>query len=245
MENNIFKKIKKVIQGFINNVYNEDLVEEKHIPKTTPFELRQIYRENRVDWNSIETIHNYDSDNDFHILIADDNQGALALLEIDLDMLMGTSKIASDNKIIKKEVIELIRTIEKENISLDFLKVGGDFAPYSIYKKLEDDSNFRVDFAVIDIIFGGIVYKDNSPIKIDGIDLAAYILDKNPEAVIILFTGSSLSKNSLEYQKIHQKLGESFFDNNIQLKTPNFDERLTFFIKHLKKSLNIFKRRFK
>jgi len=218
-------------------------LEKQSGPKTSPFELRQIYKEDRIKFHTIESIQNYDSQNDFHILIADDNQGALALLEIDLDMIMGASPIISQDKSIKNQVKNLIKSIEKTNISLDFQKVGGDFATYSVYKKLLEDSDFRIDFAVIDIIFGGIVYKDNRPFKIDGIDLAEFILKRNPDAEVILFTGSSLSKQSLEYQKIVKTFGKGFLENNIQFKTPDFDSRLRFFINHLTKAFNRFKRK--
>jgi len=210
---------------------------------TTPYELRQVFQENRVDYDEIDCPPDFKNEDDFHIILADDNQGALALLEIDLEIILGQSRIET----LSDELTEVLDDFDKEllgaGIKFEVQKVGGDYAPYSIYRKIENYPNYRIDFAIIDIIFGGLVYRNDKPLRVDGIALAKYLHEVNPNTKIILFTGSDLSKTSKEYKDIVRYFGESFLKTNVVFKNPNFESRIFQFVEIFKKSFYTFQKR--
>ncbi len=207
---------------------------------TTPYELRQVFQENRINYNDIDCPPDFNNPGDFHIIISDDNQGALALLEIDLEIILGQSKLDNLSDELMDVIYKMDQKILKQDLHFEIQKVGGNYAPYSIYRKVELDSDYRVDLAIIDIIFGGLVYKNDKPLRIDGIALARYLKEKNPNIEVVLFTGSDLEKTSKEYKDIVRYFGLDFLKTNVVYKNPNFEKRIFNFITLFKKACSRF-----
>lgn len=213
---------------------------------TTPFELRQVFSEIRIDYDTdIKEPPNFNKEDDFHILLIDDNRGALALLEMDIDTILGNNRTITVGPDLEEDLVSFKEIILNHNITFEVQKIGGDYAPFSIYKKLMNSYDYRIDFAVIDIIYGTIVYDKDKPLKIDGIDLAKKIKEINPNAEIILFTGSNLTPLSVEYKKIIEFFDKDFMKTNLIFKTPDYNKRLIFFMKELKISIKKYLKFFK
>lgn len=214
----------------------EDVEHDPEFRQTMPYELRQIFNNDRISFQDIDLPPNFNSQEDFHIILSDDNAGALALMEIDLEIILGSAKIPQ----LKQETIEkfesLRNLIHKNPRIFDVQKLGGNYAPYSICRKLELDPTYRVDFAVIDIVFGGLVYDEDQPIILDGARLAKRILESNPKAEVVLFTGCNLNAGDEVYEYILENLGEDFLNNNIIFKNPDFANRLTTYTNLIKKA---------
>lgn len=224
---NIFKTIiSDSREWFIKKLISKEPENFEYFKEmTTPYELRQVFMEDRIDYDEIECPPDFKEDDNFHIVLADDNAGSLALLEIDLEIIIGNTNLKS----IGIESLDVLEDFQKHlnsKSNFEIQKVGGDYATYSIFRKVERHPEYRIDFAIIDIIFGGVVYKDDKPLRIDGIYLAKAILEKNPDAEVILFTGSDLNFNSKEYLDIIKLFGKDFLKTNVVFKTPNFEDRL-------------------
>lgn len=234
MINKFINTIRKYLGSFERAELNEPEEDQTKL-NTTPFDLRQVFSDIRIDYNSeIEEPPNFNSESNFHILLVDDNKGALALLEMDIEAILGHRQAMFPEQFVEKKLNIFNKIIKKYNITFEIQAIGGDYAPYSVYKKLLSSEEYRIDFAIIDIIYGTVVYDKDKPLKIDGIDLAKVIRKINPEAEIILFTGSDLLPSSKEYKKIIELFGEKFLETNLLFKSPDYNARLLFFIKRIK-----------
>jgi len=143
-----------------------------------------------------------------NILIADDHPGSIRLMKNDIETILKDPTFNFDiNNITRQRIhkfVDIYGDISKYNI----IKIGTNYAPY-IFQKTCEKYLLQIDLAVLDIIYGGIVSKNDKKYTQDGIDMAEYILNKNNKSVIIFYTGCDIEEASQEYNRI-TKLQFSF-----------------------------------
>jgi len=165
------------------------------------------------------------------LLIADDNGEVAKVVKSSIEAIL-TKKFSS------KISIETIMMVDKINISpndIEIITLTDELAPYRIIKTCTLDTCFcKLDYAVVDILFGSFVVKDGKKIYYDGIDVVHFLHKINPNIRTCLFTGCSVgSEFSKEREKIITLLGEDYLKNNVLVKTTYLEERVKFFAKAL------------
>jgi CheY-like chemotaxis protein len=222
-KNSLFQKIQKIFSSFFVCKTNieTDILElqemENNIAKIRE-EISKRTLEITPHWNDIEPFCGFSDVNKKHLLIADDNKGVADLIKSDLEELM-LNKNNSNSLEINKNNTEIVAIVDS-------------LAPYRIMKTCEVTKDICVvDYAIIDIVFGDFVVKDGELLYMDGIDIVKYLQDINPNIKTCLFTGCYLSEASKEREKIIEKLGKDYLENNILEKTPFISDRLKFYKK--------------
>jgi len=177
---NLFKK---------EEVSKEKIIEKKEIPKVGKCEncpLRDVCIINSGNFcNTYKIPENYNSSKKT-ILLIDDNLGILSFLEDDV------------NEIFNKY------NMKKEDFNI--IKITGRDAPIHIKTLLRLNKEFKVDYAIIDLTFGGIIKTTNGNIKLNGVDVYCDLHNKNKEVKFVFFTGNTLNP----YIKSNQKMIETF-----------------------------------
>jgi len=214
---NIFKRLLENIKETINNfkqkdTFNDELEDMEQEILNIKNEIFKKTLESTTHWEDIKPFCGFYKKNKKHLLIADDNNGVTDLVKDDLETI-----ITQKDFVLKKEEMEIV-------------SITDSLAPYRIMKTCENKTQIcEVDFAIIDIVFGDFVVKNGELLYMDGIDLVEYLQTINPNIKTCLFTGCYLSEVSKEKQKIIEKLGQDYLDNNVLTKTPFFTERIIFF----------------
>ena len=228
-KNNNYDKLLKTTEKLINTTKNEI------------YDINQLEIELKREFLS-EALDNFDTikcsgKHQFCFLFADDNQNSIKLMKNDLNYIFKKPSLIT-NEIFDEKIIKIRDQLFKKikNIDFELILAQGDYAPYSIIKSIK---NIKIDYAMLDIIFGGIIlYKDKTYI-FDGIDIAECILKNNPKAIILFYTGCNLSENSEEYNKI-QKLSQNYPDQIfITDKDINDEARIKKIIKSFEQFLKI------
>jgi len=199
----MFERIKKLLGfGKDNKDVNSEIISKMNK------EIKQKTMQSLIAWEDIKPIC-FDKrkiEEDKTMIIVDDNYGAAKLIEEDIEKLDISKKTHS-------------------------FVITDDYAPYRIQKTCDTETPelCEIDYAIIDIVFGTSILKDGEMLFLDGIDLAAYLFNKNPNVKLCLFTGCNLDANySKEREKIVLLLGENFLENNVLDKTPNDEVRIDF-----------------
>ena len=177
-------------------------------------------------------------ENGYCFLLADDNRNSVKLMNNDLKYIFKQPSLI-ENEINNEDLIEKRNALSEElkNIKYSIIEADGDYAPFNLVKSIK--SGLNIDFALLDVIFGGMIIHNNKTYILDGIDLAECILYNNQNAVIVFYTGCNVSQNSDEYNKI-QKLVNKYPDQIfITDKDINDEARVEKILLSLKKFLNI------
>ena len=172
----------------------------------------------------------------FILFYSDDHPGALFQMFNDIRVVLEKRTHIAD---IEDDLIEEINKFE---LNLDFFNIISfktDEAPFQIEYFLE--KNIIPDIAILDIIFGGIILRNQEIVTIDGIDIAEEIFKKNPKAVILFYTGCNLSEYSKEGEKLKKLLENEKFKDKIFVvdKDINDNNRLQEFIKAFRKLIEL------
>jgi len=161
------------------------------------------------------------------IILLDDNSGSLIFLRSDFDYIARVQQDLKNDKInkIDEEFIELLK---KEEIYEEFLKIPfeffdivsaeGELGAFTIKKYLEQDG--QCDFAILDIILGGVQIENGHIVSLNGIDVADLIWKKFPECKIKFFSGCVLNKKSEETIQFRNITGREIKDF-VMFKDPN------------------------
>ena len=217
--------------NFIKRLFRK----EKNISR--PKELDIIFNKKTIQYDDIKPTASFD-EKKFNILILDDNPGAVELINFEIDVILKKKKIVSTmtskTRLKNTEIIKDL--IESNNIDIDIQKISGNYALFKLDKLFEKESP-RIDYAIIDIVFGGIIIKDNNKYILNGIDIAKKIKEINPKVNIILFTGCDLEINESLKATIIESFGTDFYNNNVIIKSPLFCNRLRKYSAELIKSL--------
>ena len=228
----IFNKIKNIFNFEKNTDINENDKEKKNIEKAEKLteKIHQNFKEIKrteeeenkklieIDnlqplkkFEEIDSISIQESNldpNKLTIMIADDHPGSIRLMKNDIETILKDPDFNFElNDSVKTRIYNLNEKygkIDKYNI----LKFSTNYAPY-IFQKTCEKYSLKIDLAILDIIYGGIVAKEGKKYTQDGIDIAEYILSKNNKSVIIFYTGCDIEESSHEYNRI-RKLQDNF-----------------------------------
>ena len=128
---------------------------------------------------------NYNKKKD-SILIIDDNEGMVSFIEDDMDFLNKT-------KVIKKDEINII-------------SLSGNLAGFSFEIMQKKAKGLNIKWAIIDITLGGSVMTKEGNVKYTGVDVYEMLMEFNPEAKFVFYTGNNLNP----YINANKKLIEQF-----------------------------------
>jgi len=226
---NILSKIKDLFTSKKESkIIQKDIEKEYEFIKKIREEIRQNELTTLVKWEELEPFCSFKDKNTKHVLILDDDKSSANLIEKDLITILNKDYT---NRNYSKKTKEAIKNnkIKKDSEVYEIKTIDDVYAPYKVIKTCEEfmEELCYVDLAIVDIIFGEYVIKDGKKIYLDGIDVAEYLINRNPNAKIILFTGCYLDNDfSIEKEKIVEKLGVEFLRNNVVEKTPDYNERI-------------------
>jgi len=218
---NIFKQKQE------NDIVYSDIQKDIKLIKKLREEIKINDLKHLRKWEDLEPFCSFSHNNKKHILIVDDDKSAVDLVKRDINTILSNNLL---NRNISSTLKERISHLNTEYSKYEIRTIDDVFAPYRVIKTCDlfDSTLCNIDYAAIDIIFGEFVLKDGEKIYMDGIDLVKYLLDKNPNAKICLFTGCYLNNEfSIEKEKIIELLGEDFLKNNIIEKTPDTNYRIS------------------
>jgi hypothetical protein len=101
----------------------------------------------------------------------------------------------------------------------NILQFTGEFCGYEVIQSVTE-SNSNIDFAILDIILGGVVINEEDKFTIiDGIDVGKFLIDQYPPVRIMFHTGCSMN-NSKEEAKMKNLIGEN---DNTHVTTKGLD----------------------
>lgn len=209
------------IKSFFSKKDNEKQEKEEALKELVS--LRNSMYFNLKKWDEIP-IFNCKTKNKKRLLIMDDYDAVTKIIREDLDTIFYRKYDAA----LSKSTIELIDSLTLTRDEIEICEVSTGIAPYIVYKScLEELDNCCFDFAILDIIFGDYVLKEDKKFYLDGIDIAKFLLDKNPNIKEVFFTGCFMDSTfNSEKDKIINRLGEDYYKNNIIEKTDSKDERI-------------------
>ena len=207
------EKIKNNISKHINSInkINKKLLivtkEKNEILNNEVLELKNslLKFQKSYDKNKLKILK---CEKKYCFLLSDDNSSSILLMENDLKFILGLPSLVeneiSDN-IVKEKNNLLLKLKNSVNLNTDntsIIKISGENSPLNIILSLLN--GLKIDYAVLDIIFGGLIEINNKRLFIDGIDVAEFILDMNNKAVIIFYTGCDLNETTEEYNKLSE-----------------------------------------
>ena len=233
-----FNKILEINKRLIESTKNQTKILDDDI-KYTIEELKKTL--NNLEKKKKFKI--YKCDANYCFLLADDNPSSLLLMENDLKYILGLPSFVEEEikneKIIceRENIISKISYLEKFNFNYQIIKATGELAPFNLILSMLN--GLKIDYAVLDIIFGGIIESNGKPLFLDGIDVAEYILENNNKAVIIFYTGCDLNEITEEYNKYKDL--ENKFRNRVFLvdKDINDENRIKIFLKSFNQFLKL------
>ena len=147
-----------------------------------------------------------------NLVIVDDNEIAGEITKEDVGILGSIASFIREDSTLSKipekykpilekldnDTLYSLSTLDMDDFNI--ILITGKMAGFQLVSAI--GRGLRVDYAVLDIILGGSgVYKGETSI-IDGIDLAGDILDRNPEANVMFYTGCSFEKGQDEYKRV-------------------------------------------
>jgi hypothetical protein len=234
----IFDKILKMNEKILESTKNQTKILDDDI-KCTIEELKKTL--NNLEKRKKFKI--YKCDANYCFLLADDNPSSLLLMENDLKYILGLPSFVEEEikseKIIqeRKNIISKISYLKKDNFNFKIIKASGDLAPFNLIFSLLN--GLKIDYAILDIIFGGIIENNGKPLFLDGIDVAEYILNNNPRSIIVFYTGCDLNEITEEYNKF--KDIENKYSNRVFLvdKDINDENRVKVFLNSFNQFLNL------
>jgi len=210
-----------------SDIIYSDIQKDIELIKKLREEIKSNDLKHLKRWEDLEPFCSFSYGEKKHILIVDDDKSAVDLVKRDIYTILSNNLL---NRNINSTVKERISNLHVDSSKYEIRTIDDVFAPYRVIKTcdLSDPTLCNIDYAAIDIIFGEFVLKDGEKIYMDGIDLVKYLLDKNPNAKICLFTGCYLNNEfSIEKEKIIELLGEDFLKNNVIEKTPDTNYRIS------------------
>jgi len=189
-------------QDISQEYFKEEIINNEKLLKELQSKLPNIDNIEKIDIASLNL-----NNGNLKILISDDHPGALFQMKSDIKAVLEKKYefFNIDDKI--KEKIENLNF----SINTDLIQIGSELAPYKIIDLIENQ-NLIIDFAILDIVFGGVVLKDNKSFFYDGIDIAKSILKKNNKAIILFYSGCTLNDKTEEAIKLKNMLND-YADN--------------------------------
>ena len=143
----------------------------------------------------------------FNIIYADDHPGALFQIYNDLRAIIEKRTHILD---ITPDLEEKINNFKINFNYFNLISFGTEMASYKIEFILD---KYIPDMVILDIVFGGIIKDGNKIIIQDGIDIGEKILEKNPNCIIVYYTGTTLQENTKENLKLKELIDK--YKNNI------------------------------
>lgn len=153
-----------------------------------------------------------------NILLMDDDSFWMSSLKRDLKQLHTTINDQEEMDEILKYILESYGTIALEHLkkfisnfdinNYNIISYTGIKCGFEVLKSIESTKS-TIDFAILDIVLGGIVIDENNAfISVDGIDVAHKLLEKYNNSInILISTGCSLKKSKEEY-KLNDLIGK-------------------------------------
>ena len=156
--------------------------------------------------NNFEESNNFNPEK-FTVFYADDHPGALFQIYNDLRAIIEKRTHILD---ITPDLEEKINNFKINFNYFNLISFGTEMASYKIEFILD---KYIPDMVILDIVFGGIIKDGNKIIIQDGIDIGEKILEKNPNCIIVYYTGTTLQENTKENLKLKELIDK--YKNNI------------------------------
>ena len=195
---------------------DEELEEEiDFVYQDANFDLPKVNEDDLIP--EIKCI-NYIDDNKPSILIVEDFQSRI-------DVLIQELNYDKSNKLFE---------------TFNIYTASSEYAAFAVEKYIIKE-NVKIDLAILDITFGGILNRKD----LDGVDLAIMLKEKNPNCEILFFTGHTLNRKNPEIFSFIKKF-EDFFKlkideimelngrkvlKHVVLKNENVKDRFAFILK--------------
>ena len=143
------------------------------------------------------------------ILLIDDNPGMVSFLRDDIETIL-----------------------EKINVNIEdynILEFSSKFAVYQFIATHQYFDGFNVQYAVIDITYGGTVLTGNGNLRLTGVDVFKEIYEENRDVKFVFYTGNVLNKyikSNIELMQQFKKIYADDINNYVMFKTTmSMDER--------------------
>jgi hypothetical protein len=156
-----------------------------------------------------------------NILVMDDSPIMTMLIEKDLHKMFNNKDKVLDSLLKEmnrrqytetkiSQVLDVFYSLKEENYTITIS--NGDKCGYSVKNTVEQNPDFIVHYAILDIILGGIIINERDEFEyVDGIDVGEVLLKKY-NTNVLFHTGCSLdgSKESLKLQELNTKYNNFF-----------------------------------
>ena len=192
---------------FFSNFFNKNKSESDKVvkPDIHCINIDDIKSAIKITKTPEEYFGNGYNENRKNLLIIDDNFGIVSLLK---------DSLKNDNNIKK----------------LNFLTIKGQNAPVDFICLSSNNESFKIDYLIVDLIFGCVVKTDNKIVKLSGIDILCEGLKKNKNLKFLIFTGNRLDETITENREMIKKFkkitgNKNIFDYVIFKGKNTFDER--------------------
>jgi hypothetical protein len=156
-----------------------------------------------------------------NILVMDDSSIMTMLIEKDLHRIFNSKDKVLDSLLKEmnrrqytetkiSQVLDVFYSLKEENYNITIS--NGDKCGYSVKNTVEQNPDFIVHYAILDIILGGIIINERDEFEyVDGIDVGEVLMERYSTNVLF-HTGCSLdgSKESLKLQELNTKYNNFF-----------------------------------
>jgi hypothetical protein len=163
----------------------------------------------------------YKRTNKKNILVMDDSPIMTMLIEKDLHKIFNNKDKILDpllkemnrrqyTEIKMSQVLDILHSLKEENYIITI--ANGDKCGYAVKNTVEQNPDFIVHYAILDIILGGIIINEKDEFEyIDGVDVGEVLLEKY-NTNVLFHTGCSLdgSKESLKLQELNTEYNNFF-----------------------------------
>jgi len=205
-------KIKSFLNSFINRNKNNKVSStiiktelKRNLSNNPTQEDNSIFnnlneeqiKENFSDFSAFENLDSQGNEKFENLLIIDDNFGIVTILENSL----------------KNKIKDVAKKTQKE---IKILKLSTSEAPLKLIVTLSKNPKIKINYAILDFTFGLIVRLKNENVKITGVDVFSFLIEKNPNLKFIFFTGNNFNSNHTEIKKareIFKKIAKKEIDD--------------------------------
>ena len=151
----------------------------------------------------------------------------------DYDTNKKTILIMDDREEIISSVLDDLAALDNTNNffleDYNILTVSSKMAGFSVLDIIEKAPKIEINFALLDVILGGIKNIDGKRKMVDGVDVALAIWEKFPNADILFFSGCIIETNDdpFSFKNKFDKYTDDDMNNYLMPKDITFEQELT------------------
>jgi len=149
----------------------------------------------------IRIVNNFPVDALAEILLSKNNEIEKIDKQVQkLDLSKKTLLLIDDDSGIISLLNDIIK-FSKMSQKINIINIKSSYAGF-LYFYLTKKYNIKIDYAIIDITYGGKLQINNTNVSIEGISVFADLITKNPDLKFLFYTGNSLNEYILSSEKI-------------------------------------------